>query len=92
MFFIGKCDNCCIETKDITTDHYPISYKEIFDSFIENINIDLLNIDIFENENNEIRIHDTKLALTWLNHHDQMAKYRLLCRSCNSHFGSYGYK
>lgn len=89
--FMGKCNNCCKETENITTDHFNLSYKEIFDNFIEINNINLRNIDIFENEFNEIRIKDKILASKWLNYHDSNAKYRLLCNSCNSHFGSYGY-
>ena len=89
---MGKCENCLIETENITTDHYPLVYKKIFDDFIKNNNINLYNIDIFENKQNELRIKDTNLASKWLSHHDNIAKYRLLCSSCNSHFGSYGYK
>ena len=89
--FMGKCNNCKKITENITTDHYKLSYKEIFDNFIKINNINLRNIDIFENEDNEIRIKDDKLALIWLKYHDNKAQYRLLCTSCNSHFGSYGY-
>jgi len=90
--FIGECEHCKEIREDITTDHYPLVYKEIFDNFIEMNNINLRNIDIYENENNEIRIKDGKIASKWLNYHDNKAQYRLLCSSCNSHFGSYGYK
>tara|TARA_Y100001970_G_C14191391_1_gene835594 strand:- start:195 stop:857 length:663 start_codon:yes stop_codon:yes gene_type:complete len=89
--FMGICNNCNKKTEKITTDHYKLSYKEIFDNFININNINLSNIDIFENEDNEIRIKDENLASKWLNYHDNKAQYRLLCSSCNSHFGSYGY-
>lgn len=89
--FMGICNNCNKKTENITTDHYKLSYKEIFDNFINKNNINLRNIDIFENEDNEIRIKDENLASKWLNYHDNNAQYRLLCSSCNSHFGSYGY-
>ena len=89
--FMGICNNCNKKTENITTDHYKLSYKEIFDNFININNINLSNIDIFENEDNEIRIKDEHLASKWLNYHDNNAQYRLLCSSCNSHFGSYGY-
>ena len=89
--FTGECDNCEMITENITTDHYQLSYKEIFDNFIEINNINLREIDIFENVNNEIRIKDPNLASKWLNYHDNKARYRLLCGSCNSRFGSYGY-
>lgn len=89
---MGICNNCNKKTETITTDHYKLSYKEIFDNFININNIILSNIDVFENEDNEIRIKDENLASKWLNYHDNKAKYRMLCSSCNSHFGSYGYK
>jgi hypothetical protein len=89
--FMGVCRNCNKITENITTDHYNLSYKEIFNDFLYVNNINLRNIDIFENEENEIRIKDEELASKWLNHHDNKAQYRLLCCSCNSHFGSYGY-
>ena len=89
--FMGICNNCNNKTENITTDHYKLSYKEIFDNFIYINNINLCDIDIFENENNEIRIKDENLASNWLDYHDNKAQYRMLCSSCNSHFGSYGY-
>lgn len=88
---MGICNNCNKKTENITTHHYKLSYKEIFDNFININNINLSNIDIFENEDNEIRIKDEHLGSKWLNYHDNNAQYRLLCNSYNSHFGSYGY-
>ena len=85
------CNNCK-DTENITTDHYKISYKEILDNFIKLNNINLCDIMIFEDKNNTIRIKDEDLASKWLLYHDSKADYRLLCRSCNSKFGCYGYK
>jgi hypothetical protein len=90
--FIGKCNNCKITTLKITTDHYLVPYKKIFDTFIKDNNITLHNIDIFENDQFEIRLKDNELSYKWLTYHDNEANYRLLCSSCNSHFGCYGYK
>lgn len=87
--FKGECSNYYLQTKNITTDHYQTSYKVIFERFISNNNLDLFNIDIFENDKNEIRLKDLELASKWLEYHDNNAQYRLLCSSCNSHFGSY---
>lgn len=81
-----------IITKDITTDHYPIPYKKILDDYIKEKNITLSNVEIFENEQNEMRIKNKNIAEEWSIYHDNKASYRLLCNSCNSHFGSYGYK
>ena len=87
--FTGECNNCKITTTDITTDHYPIPYKKIFDTFINDKGLRLCDFDIFENEQFEIRFKDRDFADEWLNYHDDKATYRLLCKSCNSHFGCY---
>ena len=87
---IGICNHCNLQTHDITTDHYPVPYKQIFDSFIKNNNIVLSNIDIFENDKNILKIQSEDLASEWKLYHDDIAQYRLLCKSCNCHFGSYG--
>ena len=89
--YIGKCSNCKLTGK-ITIDHYHTPYKRIFDDFINDIKINLSDIDIFENERFEIRFKDKELANKWLKYHDNRVNYRLLCKSCNSHFGCYGYK
>jgi len=89
--FMGVCNNCKIVTSDITTDHYPLPYKEILNIFINENNIKLIDIDIFENENFEIRMKNYELANKWRIYHDNLANYRLLCKSCNSHFGCYNY-
>jgi hypothetical protein len=89
--FIGTCCHCNHSTNSITTDHHIVPFKQIFDSFIKEHNIVLSDVDIFENDDNELRLTDTVLASKWLAYHDKDAKYRLLCKSCNSHFGSYGY-
>src|SRR6056300_669328 len=88
---IGQCNNCNIITKDITTDHYMLPYKKIFQEFVKQENILLCEVEIFENELNELCICDEKLAHNWRLYHDSHAKYRLLCKSCNSRFGSYGF-
>lgn len=87
--FYGICDNCKINTNNITTDHYLVSYNEIFKNFINLENILLLNVEIYENNFNEIRLKDEELAIKFRIFHDENSKYRLLCKSCNSHFGSY---
>ena len=89
--FMGKCSHCNDLTSKIHTDHYPIPYKKILEDFLKEETILLENIDIYENNRNEIRLKDKCLAERWLNFHDNVADYRLLCASCNCSFGSYGY-
>ena len=89
--FYGKCSNCDTTTSDITTDHYPIPFKNTFNSFLEVESLNLKDIDIYENTQHEIRFKNDELAKKWLSYHDMHAKYRLLCKNCNSKLGSYGY-
>ncbi len=90
--FYGKCSNCNIITNDKHVDHYPIPYVEILDKFINENNINLFNIDIYENDKSEIRMKNKDFAKKWLNFHDSLANYRILCRECNIKFGCYDYK
>jgi hypothetical protein len=90
--FTGICTNCNKKTTDITVDHYPKSYFTIFTDFIKQKNLNLYSIDIFENNNNEIRLKNEIFAKEWQLFHDNNATYRLLCKSCNSHFGAHDCK
>ena len=87
--FYGICKHCQIETKNITTDHFPTSYKNIFSNFLLLENIILSNVEIDESDTNEIKIKNQEFAIKFRIFHDEHASYRLLCKSCNSHFGSY---
>jgi hypothetical protein len=89
----GKCCACHITTCNITVDHFGTTYQNILDMFLEkNKHVKLELLEIFENDvNNELRLKDTALANEWLNFHDTIATYRLLCNSCNSQCGGYGY-
>ena len=89
--FVGVCELCKLKTKNITTDHYPFPYKNTLCEFETDNKIKISDIDIYENENNLIRIKDKKIARNWLFFHDQIATYRLLCNTCNSKMGSYGF-
>ena len=84
------CTNCNIKTDKLETDHYPIPYKKILDDFIKDNNINLPKLK-YKKINNQYYLDDKPLSNNFLNYHDKIAKYRLLCKSCNCHFGSYGY-
>jgi len=87
-----KCAHCCKHTGDITVDHYPTPYKDIFDDFMSTNNIVMNSVDIYENECNSILLSDHLLKTDWVRYHDTRATYRMLCRTCNSKFGAYGSK
>lgn len=89
--FVGCCSKCNMTTTKITTDHYPITYQEIFDNFILIERIVLSEQDIYETERCELKLKNSDFAEKWRTFHDSIANYRLLCKSCNSSCGSYGY-
>jgi hypothetical protein len=88
--YTGICVNCNKETNKINIDHYPKPFKIILDDFIKSNNIILDNLDVKEN-NNSLLFNNRNLAEKWKTYHDNNASYRILCQSCNSHFGSYGF-
>jgi hypothetical protein len=89
--YMGQCNHCNKITKNIDTDHYPIPFKKIFNDFMKINRIRKNNIEIYENEINELRLKDKVLTSRWLQYHDSVASYRMLCKSCNCSFGSYGH-
>ena len=88
---MGICDDCKIITYDITVDHYPLPFKSIIDTFIKDNNITLSKIEYNETDNNALILKDRELSNHWLEYHDSVATYRLLCKSCNCKCGSYGF-
>jgi hypothetical protein len=88
--FFGVCAHCNKRTEKIAVDHYEAPFKQILGEFLIKESIQILDTEVFENEKHEMRLRDTKLAKRWLEFHDSKAKFRILCKSCNSHFGAYG--
>ncbi len=86
-----KCTHCKQRFNKLTIDHYSIPYIQIFQEFLECNSFKLEDIEIYENEKKELRLKDNELCKNWLSFHDNRSTYRLLCKSCNSHFNSYGY-
>jgi hypothetical protein len=84
---VGICDNCNKKSTYIAVDHYKLSFKELMTTFIDIMKLDILSIEISDN----YKLIDRELADKWLIYHDTRAVFRILCRSCNGHFGSYNY-
>ena len=63
------------------------------DEFRVDNKIDNLHtIEVYENENCEIKFKDRSLADKWLKYHDDKACYRMLCKRCNSSLSCGNYK
>jgi len=88
----AECANCRkqLHPPDICVDHYPIPFKKILEDFIQNESLELNRLEIYECDN-VLKLKDSELAERWRRYHDDKARYRILCNSCNSSFGSYGY-
>ena len=91
--YTGVCNNCDDETTDFDVDHYRIPFIQIMDEFRVDNKIDNLHtIEVYENENCEIKFKDRSLADKWLKYHDDKACYRMLCKRCNSSLSCGNYK
>jgi hypothetical protein len=87
----GECFNCKKNCNDIHVDHYKLSFKEIFETFIKINNYKLENINVTE-KNNLIQIDNLFLKNEWINYHDSRVIYKIMCGFCNMSLGTYGYK
>jgi hypothetical protein len=88
-----KCE-ICFNTENLAVDHYPKSFKQINDQFLQRYNI---NINDIEYETSKVSLHkkhfiDQTLSINWVEFHDNNVEYRYLCGSCNSRQGTNGYK
>jgi hypothetical protein len=90
-----KICELCSSLDNIHVDHYLVSFIEILNNFLELTEINFFEIDSIANvhtfkktmEHNKINI-----AQIWIEYHNEKAKYRFLCRSCNSKVGTYNFK
>jgi len=86
----GICDQCGISCKAVI-DHYKLPFQKILDDFIVLNNIDIETLTT--SEYNYVYILDDKnIVDKWIEYHDNVALFRVLCGYCNSSLGSYGYK
>lgn len=85
----GQCEACNTRCKP-TTDHKDVPFCVILERFLEEKKLRLEDLRTCEDEHFKIRLQDRSLAALWLQFHDEHASYRILCQSCNSHFGARG--
>ena len=70
----------CHQLSKVAVDHFPISFQQIQDEFW------VLNG--VRGDSKRKRAWDK----AWVEYHDKRAEFRLLCKSCNSKGGNYGYE
>ena len=84
----GECSRCKQDVK-AEVDHYEMPFKSILNSFCSTYNVKIAKTNVIW-ENNTPVIEDVTIKNKWIDHHDKIVQYRILCRSCNSSMGSYG--
>lgn len=86
----GICTQCK-ERKIISSDHKPpFVFKIILRDFLKEEHIKLKNVK-FHRENGLYKLTDTVFKNKWISFHDDKVEWQLLCRSCNSKNGTYGF-
>lgn len=82
----NKCVKCgSIEKCEV--DHYPVMFKNILSDFIRDNNIKdfkkLTDCDDWDNVEG-VKITDDNILYSWQQYHAKYARYRSLCKKCNS--------
>ena len=85
----GECSRCKQDVKAVV-DHYETSFKSILDSFCSTHNLTVAETKVVWEDNTPV-IEDATIKTKWIGYHDNIVQYRILCRSCNSSLGCYGY-
>ena len=72
----------CDSADSIAVDHMNTPFSEIYDSFFLAKSL----------QEYAYLMRDAAVERQWIDFHDEIAEFRLLCRSCNSTVGDGGYK
>ena len=87
----GICAECGDHMSNIHVDHFENPFKNILDSFLNDNNINMNDVCVYETTKRQIRLKCEDTAAKWLEYHDSIAIYRILCGTCNVRNGSYGF-
>jgi len=82
----SKCAVCDVLSKytESETDHYPHSFKSIFNAFISNK--DQSKIEVVRSENISRTIKSEKIRKEWFEFHNNNALYREICKTCHKEY------
>ena len=87
-------NNCCEQCDEYCDkphiDHYKISFKQIFEQFLNLKKIKIEEVDTFYSSCLH-HITDKTLKKDFIDYHDGLVTYKLLCPKCNTSNGTYGY-
>lgn len=84
------CEQCGEYTDKPHIDHYKISFKQILEQFLHQSDLKIETIDTYY-EKSQHHIADKSLKEEFIDYHDELVTYKLLCADCNISNGTYGY-
>jgi hypothetical protein len=86
----GQCQECKMKAK-LDIDHDVKPFAMLLDEFLEKKSLCLTKISL-DFRSRPLTLMSRKLALQWVEYHDENATLVGLCRTCNCSKGSGGYK
>ena len=84
------CEECGKHHDHPHIDHYKIPFKYILEQFLDQSNLQIQNIKTYY-QNSQHHIEDKKIKHDFIDYHDSIVIYKLLCPECNIRNGTYGY-
>ena len=84
-----ECQDCNIVHDKPHIDHYKFSFKSIMDQFLFQDDIKIEDVKTIYHNNQHHLLQEQKEA--FIDYHDSVVIYKLLCPECNISNGTYGY-
>ena len=86
----NSCEDCGILHSKPHIDHYKISFKQILEQFLCQSDLKIEEITTYYHRSQH-HISDLQLKHNFIEYHDSIVIYKLLCPECNNRNGTYGY-
>ena len=84
------CEDCGILHSKPHIDHYNIPFKEILEQFLYQSDLKIEDVKTYY-KNSQHHILDLEFKNNFIEYHDELVTYKLLCPECNIKQGTYGY-
>ena len=84
------CEDCGVYHSKPHIDHFMIPFKEILEQFLYQSNLKIEEVQTYYN-NSQHHILDLEFKNNFIEYHDSIVIYKLLCPECNIGHGTYGY-
>tara|TARA_R110000824_G_C14951366_1_gene650965 strand:+ start:43 stop:672 length:630 start_codon:yes stop_codon:yes gene_type:complete len=84
------CEDCGILHSKPHIDHYKIPFKQILEQFLYQTDLTLFQVPTVY-KHSQHHISNLQLKNEFIDYHDSIVIYKLLCPECNIGHGTYGY-